>query len=230
MRFEDARVAITGAGGGVGAALVERFLGEGARVYAADRDADSLARLQARCEAGERLLASTFDVADEGACAAFAEAIRAAWGGLDVLVNNAGWFPVCAFESITLADWRRVCATNLDSVFLMSQSCLPLMKDCGRGRIVNIGSGSVFKGPANQAHYVAAKAGVIGFTRSLANAVGQYGVTANVVTPGLTATPGALDVFSSEGDRGARAHAAHRARPDGAGRRRGRVVPGLPRR
>ena len=197
MRFNDTGVVITGAAGGIGAALTRRFLSEGARVYAADRDADRLAALQAECAVGDNLLVADFDVSDEAACAAFAQSVRRAWGHLDVLVNNAGYFPVCAFEDMTLKQWRTVCAINLDSVFVMSQKFLPLMKESGRGRIVNIGSGSVFKGPAGQSHYVAAKAGVIGFTRSLANEVGQYGVTANVVTPGLTATPGALDVFSA---------------------------------
>jgi NAD(P)-dependent dehydrogenase (short-subunit alcohol dehydrogenase family) len=80
----------------------------------------------------------------------------------------------------------------------MSKSLLPLLKTGGSGRIVNIGSSSFFRGPALQCHYVAAKAGVIGFSRSLANAVGQYGITVNVVTPGLTATPGAISVFDME--------------------------------
>ena len=197
MRFNDAGVVITGAGGGIGAALTRRFLSEGARVYAADRDANKLAALQTECASCDNLRIAHFDVSDEAACAAFAQSVRHAWGRVDVLVNNAGYFPVCAFEDMTLAQWRDVCAINLDSVFIMSQRFLPLMKEGGHGRIVNIGSGSVFKGPAGQTHYVAAKAGVIGFTRALANAVGQYGITANVVTPGLTATPGALDVFSA---------------------------------
>jgi NAD(P)-dependent dehydrogenase (short-subunit alcohol dehydrogenase family) len=117
---------------------------------------------------------------------------------LDVLVNNAGYFPTCSFEDMKYAEWRQICEINLDSVFLMSKCFVPLMRLRGGGRIVNIGSGSVFKGPALQCHYVAAKAGVIGFSRSLANALGQYGITVNVVTPGLTATPGALEVFDMQ--------------------------------
>ena len=197
-RFFNVRVVVTGAGGGIGSAVAERFLKEGARVLAADLAPEGLAALTARCEAGDRLQTACFDVSEEEACFAFARQADADWRGLDVLVNNAGWFPICAFEDMTLAQWRRVCAVNLDSVFLMTRAFLPLLKTSARGRIVNVGSGSVFRGPADQAHYVAAKAGVVGFTRSLANAVGGYGITANVVTPGLTATPGALQVFAPE--------------------------------
>ena len=87
-------------------------------------------------------------------------------------------------------------AVNLDGVFLMTSAILPLMKNNGYGRIINIGSSSYFQGTANYVHYVAAKAGVIGFTRSLAREVGQYGITANVVAPGLTSTQFVLDSTS----------------------------------
>jgi NAD(P)-dependent dehydrogenase (short-subunit alcohol dehydrogenase family) len=87
-------------------------------------------------------------------------------------------------------------SVNLDGVFLMTSAILPLMKNGDHGRIINIGSSSYFQGTPNYAHYVAAKAGVIGFTRSLAREVGGYGITANVVAPGLTSTQFVLDSAS----------------------------------
>ena len=94
---------------------------------------------------------------------------------------------------MTAVQWRRIIDINLTGVFLMVKAILPLMKGRGWGRIVNIGSASVFLGVAAQTHYVAAKAGVIGFSRSLARALGEEGITVNVVTPGLTLTPVVTD-------------------------------------
>ena len=113
-------------------------------------------------------------------------------GRVDVLVNNAGVYPHAPFEELTLAEWRRVLATNLDGVFLCSRTVYPAMKARGYGRIVNVSSAAVLVGPAQMAHYVASKAGVIGFTRSLAAEAGRYGVTVNAVTPGFIETPGVL--------------------------------------
>jgi NAD(P)-dependent dehydrogenase (short-subunit alcohol dehydrogenase family) len=93
------------------------------------------------------------------------------------------------------ADWRRVIDINLTGTFLMTHAMLPLMKDSGWGRIINLSSGSVFGGVPGQTHYVAGKAGLIGLSRSLAREVGVYGITVNVVTPGLTVTKAAHDTF-----------------------------------
>ena len=87
---------------------------------------------------------------------------------------------------------------NLTGSFLMAHAFLPLMKERGWGRIINFGSGSVFDGTRNQTHYVAAKAGIVGFTRSLAREVGGYGITVNVITPGLTVTRAVRDHFPTE--------------------------------
>ena len=191
-------VVLSGAGGGIGSALVARFIAAGTTVFAVDVDGASLDALAGTLDAPERLLRLVMDVSDPDDCARLAAAVERETGGADILVNNAGYFPVCDFEEITLEAFRRVCAINLDSVFTMSRAILPGMKTRGAGRIVNIGSGSVFKGPAKQAHYVAAKSGVIGLSRSMASALGQYGITVNVVTPGLTETPGAREIFGHD--------------------------------
>jgi len=188
-------VLISGAAGGIGCELVHRFIADGASVIATDID---LTRLQAlKSLVGETTALTTFkaDVASEAGCRELGAAVSQRFGRLDVLVNNAGYFPVCAFEGMSYAMWRDVVTINLDSVFLMVKEFLPLLKKSSHGRIVNIGSGSFFKGNAGQSHYVAAKGGVVGLTRALAWELGDYGINVNVVTPGLTTTVAALKLL-----------------------------------
>jgi NAD(P)-dependent dehydrogenase (short-subunit alcohol dehydrogenase family) len=184
-------VVLTGAAGGIGALLVQRFIANGDLVIATDTSDEALAKLAARVNAGERLLTHVADIADEASCAALADFARSAGGRVDVLVNCAGFFPTQAFDEMTLADWNKIIGINLTGVFLMVKAMLPLMRGRGWGRIINFGSGSMFSGVAEQVHYVTAKAGVLGFTRSLARVVGQDGITVNLVAPGLTLTPAA---------------------------------------
>ena len=181
-------VVITGSGGGIGSALVDRFLANNDRVVALDRGSGTQNADRWSDAPSERLLALCGDVSDEADCARVADVVRESFGRVDVLINCAGYFPTGRVETMALEDWRRVIDVNLTGTFLMVRAMLPLMKEIGRGRIVNIGSASFFSGPPGRAHYVAAKGGVIGFTRSLASEVGSYGITANVVAPGLTVT------------------------------------------
>lgn len=101
-----------------------------------------------------------------------------------MLINCAGYFPFLPFEEITAETWRKIIDVNLTGHFLMTRAILPLMKDRGWGRVINFGSGSVFDGTVNQAHYVTAKAGMVGFTRTVARELGRYGITVNIITPG----------------------------------------------
>src|SRR5262249_23226453 len=111
-------------------------------------------------------------------------------GRCDVLVNNAGVYPACAFDEMTFAQWRHVFATNLDSMFLTAKAFVPDMKQGRWGRIVNISSHIVGLMAPGAAHYVASKAAIIGFTRALASELGEDGITVNAVAPGFTRTPG----------------------------------------
>jgi NAD(P)-dependent dehydrogenase (short-subunit alcohol dehydrogenase family) len=185
----DRVVVITGAAGGMGTLFVERFLANGDSVIAIDNDEDALGQLAGKAGVQTKLHVLAGDVSSEGSCAEFAHFTRNKTGRVDVLVNAAGFFPIQPFEEMTLGDWNKVVGTNLTGVFLMVRAMLPLMKDRGWGRIINIGSASMFDGVADQIHYVAAKAGVLGLSRSLARVVGKQGITVNVVTPGLTVTP-----------------------------------------
>ena len=187
-------VVITGAAGGVGALLVNRFLANSDTVLATDVNDEALQHLKVTHPCDSLLLAAA-DISSEQDCLRIADLARQHTGRVDVLVNCAGYFPLRAFEEMTADEWRRVIDINLTGPFLMTHALLPLMKDRKWGRIINFGSGSVFAGAAGQSHYVAAKAGVVGFSRSLARAVGDHGITVNVVTPGLTVTDAVRDHF-----------------------------------
>lgn len=190
-------VLITGAAGGVGAELVKRFLGNGDTVIATDLSPEALAKLKDNLGAGPALLTAAGNIADEGDVNALADLVRAQ-GGLDVLINCAGFFPFDTFEDTTLDRWRTVIDVNLTGYFLVTHTLLPLMKGRGWGRVINFGSASMFPGVPGQVHYVSAKAALVGFTRSLAREVGTEGITVNLLTPGLTLTGPVVDNFAPE--------------------------------
>ncbi len=181
----DRIVVVTGASGGMGKLVAERFLANGDTVIATDTSKDALAKLAA----DPRLATIAADVSKEDDCQAVADLAREKGGRVDVLVNVAGWFPVQPFEEVSADDFRKVIDINLTGTFLMIKAVWPLMKGRGWGRIVSVGSASTFEGVPDQIHYVAAKAGLFGLSRSLARGMGEEGVTVNVVTPGLTSTP-----------------------------------------
>lgn len=190
-------VFITGAAGGVGAALVDRFLRNGDRVIATDLSADALDKLRADLGAGEALVTVAGSITDEDDIRALTDTARCQ-GGVDVLLNVAGFFPFDMFADTTPDRWRTVIDVNLTGYFLVTHALLPLMTDRGWGRIVNVGSASMYPGVPGQVHYVSAKAGLLGFTRSLAREVGANGITVNLLTPGLTLTGPVLEHFPPE--------------------------------
>jgi len=182
-------VVITGAAGGIGSLLVGRFLSNQDRVFAMDRNVEALSGLKSARTNSGRLLTFAGDVSKREDTLKCADLVKTeAAGQLQVLVNCAGDFPFRSFEQMSYKERREIIDINLGGVFLMMQAMLPLMKAAGRGRVINFGFASIFEGVPEQVHYVAAKAGVIGLSRSLAVEVGNYGITVNVVTPGLTRT------------------------------------------
>jgi len=197
--MKDGRVVvITGARGAIGRKIVDRFLANGDRVIGLDRAKSSLEELATSRNAGNQLSTSCVDITDEYAVAEFAKHINQTHGHVDVLVNCAGFYPVVSFEQMTQEQWLEVIAINLTGTFRVTHALLPLMKSRGWGRIINIGSASVFEGVVGQTHYVSAKAGIVGFTRSLAMEVGDYGITVNIVAPGLTLTEPVLSGMPQE--------------------------------
>jgi NAD(P)-dependent dehydrogenase (short-subunit alcohol dehydrogenase family) len=191
-------VLITGAAGGMGALFVKRFLAHGDTVIATDTSDEALAKLVNGAAVGAKIFTLAADISDEASCARLAAFALAKAGHVDVLVNCAGFFPTQAFTEMSLADWNKVIGINLTGVFLMVKAILPLMTGRGWGRIINIGSGSMFDGVDTQVHYVAAKAGVLGLSRSLARVVGKDGITVNLVAPGLTMTPAVAKAMPHE--------------------------------
>ena len=181
-------VVVTGGAGGIGSKIVDRFLANGDTIFAIDNRLDALKTLLGTRSAQDQLLAVEGDVSKEDDTRGIADTIRAKAGRVDVLINCAGYYPIVPFEKMTFEQWQLIIAINLSGAFLMVSALLPLMKGRGWGRVVNIASASVFEGVVGQTHYVAAKSGLVGFSRSLATEVGEYGITVNCVAPGLTVT------------------------------------------
>ncbi len=185
----DRIVVVTGAAGGMGKLVVERFLANGDTVIATDTGDEGLAKLVDGETSTCKLHTIVADISSEGDCGRVAGLAKAVGGRVDVLVNVAGFFPIQPFDEMTADDFRKVVDINLTGTFLMIKAMTPLLRGRGWGRIVNVGSASVFEGVADQVHYVAAKSGLFGLSRSLARVFGKDGITVNVVTPGLTVTP-----------------------------------------
>jgi 3-oxoacyl-[acyl-carrier protein] reductase len=120
-------------------------------------------------------------------------------GGLHIVVNNAGIYPSIAFEDTTIEDWRRIMRLNLEGPFNVTQAALPHLRAAGWGRVVNITSAVVFLGPPDMVAYTTSKAGLVGFTRALAGAVGEDGITVNAIAPGLTRTATAARTVGAGG-------------------------------
>lgn len=182
----DSRIAIvTGAAGGLGKAIALLFAREGADIAILDRKAEgaeTVAR-QAR-DLGRRGLAVVADVSDETQVGAAMARIFGELGEPDILVNNAGIDTTSTVEEMPTEMWDEMIRINLRSVFLCTRAVLPAMRRKGYGRIVNISSQLAHKGGAQMAHYAAAKAGILGFTRSLSYEVAKDNITVNAICPG----------------------------------------------
>jgi 3-oxoacyl-[acyl-carrier protein] reductase len=177
---------VTGSASGIGRAIATRLIEAGSRVVIADRN---LGGAQAVAEAlGERALATSVDVSDEHAVAGMVEACRESFGDCTLLVNNAGIVQQARFEKLSVSDWDRMIAVHLRGTFLCTHAVIGPMLAAGDGVIINIASQLAQIGGIELTHYSAAKAGIIGFTKSLAREVSKRGVRVNAVAPGPIAT------------------------------------------
>ena len=180
------RALVTGASRGIGAEIAAALAAEGADVALNGRhESDELAAAVQRCaEYGVRAVTAVGDVAEVDGSRQAVESAREQLGGLDILVNNAGTLTQSPLVDMDVEMWDSMLATDLRSVFLCTKWALPGMVEQGWGRIISIGSQLGVKGAPEMAHYAAAKAGLLGFTRSVAREVASKGVLANVVAPG----------------------------------------------
>ena len=179
---------VTGGSQGIGLAIAEGLAEAGARVVVAD-----LAGAEAAAAAFAAGVGITADVADEGDVARLVAEVVERCGTIDILVHNAGLYAsleMRSFEQIPLEEWRQVMDVNVASMFLMCRAVLPVMRQGGGGKIVNISSGTPFRGVPFLLHYVTSKGAIVALTRALAKEVGKDNVLVNCVAPGFTMSAG----------------------------------------
>jgi NAD(P)-dependent dehydrogenase (short-subunit alcohol dehydrogenase family) len=198
-RFMGKTVLVTGAASGIGRATALRLGSEGAAVALADKNAEGAERMAAEIRSASNVAAHAlqFDAADGKSCARMVDEAVARLGRLDVLCNIAGIITGGPFTEIADADWERVIAINLSSLFYVTRQAMPHLVET-KGNVVNMASASGLRGVAERVPYSAAKAGVIGFTRSLATEYAPKLVRVNALCPGGIATPPILGALGGK--------------------------------
>ena len=191
MRLKDRSAIITGAASGIGKDIALVFAREGAKVAIADLNKEAANAAAAEIKgSGGTALGVAMDVTDEKAVNDGVAAVASAFGGVDILVSNAGIQIVHPLEEFTYAEWKKLMTIHVDGAFLTTKACLPLMYKSGRGGSV-IYMGSVHSKEASmlKAPYVTAKHGLIGLAKVVAKEGAKHGVRANVICPGFVRTP-----------------------------------------
>lgn len=179
---------VTGGAQGIGRAIADALAADGARIVIAD-----IANARAAAETYQGGVGVTVDVSDPAQVDAMVKTVIDQCGAIDILINNAGIFAsleMRPFEQIPVDEWRKVMDVNLLSMFLTCRAVVPIMKLQGRGKIVNISSGTPFRGVPFLLHYVTSKGAIVAFTRSLAKEIGASNVHVNCVAPGFTVSDG----------------------------------------
>jgi 2-hydroxycyclohexanecarboxyl-CoA dehydrogenase len=200
VRLAERTALVTGGASGIGAATCRRLAAEGARVAVTDVDLEGARTVAGEIDGG----AFELDVRSTDSIVAAVAATESALGPVDVLVNNAGYDEWAWFTDTDADLWDRVLAVNLRGVIAVTHAVLPGMQERRRGRIVNTASEAGRVGSSGSAVYSAAKAGVIGFTKTIAVENGRYGITCNAVAPGPIETPLLMAAPAELGDVGKR--------------------------
>jgi len=186
MRFQDRVVLISGAAQGIGAATTRRFADEGAHLLLLDLQAEPLEALAAQLPSA---VIHAGSVAERAVWDAAVAKALATWGRIDVLINNAGITRDARFDQMSIEQFDLVLDVNLRGVFHGGQAVLGAMLAAGRGNIINTSSVVGLHGNFGQTNYAAAKAGVVGMTKTWARELGPKGIRVNAVAPGFIATP-----------------------------------------
>ena len=190
-QLQDKIAIVTGAASGLGKEIAVTYAREGAKVAVADLNLDAAQAVADELNAkGGRAMAVAADVADEGQVNAAVAAVVEAWGGVDILVSNAGIQIVHPIEQFPFAEWKKLLAIHLDGAFLTTKACLPHMYASGRGgSIILMGSVHSKEASVLKAPYVTAKHGLIGLAKVIAKEGAKHKVRANVICPGFVRTP-----------------------------------------
>ena len=198
MKLAGRTAIVTGASRGIGRAIAQAFVAEGARVVVTGRDAPALAALAA--ELGDAAHPVAGDLAAPGTPDALVAAMLARFGSLDLLVNNAGAIhPARDMVDFTPEDWRAVIEVNLVAPAMLARAAIPAMRSAGRGHIVNISSIGGRKGARGRSAYRASKAALINLTESLAAELAKDSIQVNCICPGVVATEGYRALMASRG-------------------------------
>ncbi|MEO2038762.1 MAG: SDR family oxidoreductase [Martelella sp.] len=186
--LEGRKAVVTGAAQGIGKAIAKALAEAGAKVVISDINGEGAKAAAAEIGHGAVGVACDSTKVDE-VNKMLEDAAEN--GAIDILVNNASIVPFIAWDDVDLAHWQKIIDTNLTSVFIASRKATDMMRTAGRkGTVLNIASNAFYAGTPNMSAYVAAKGGVVGFTRALATEVGKYGIRVNAVTPGLIESDG----------------------------------------
>jgi 2-hydroxycyclohexanecarboxyl-CoA dehydrogenase len=190
MNLESKSAVVTGAASGIGKACALALAETGARVFVADIDADKGQTVAAAIrDRGQKAEFMQVDMTDPVSIDAFATAVQAQCGAVDVLINGAGWGRTAPFVEGTPEFWHKLLALNLVGPMTLAKALLPAMMERGGGKIVNIASDAGRVGSLGETVYAGAKGGLIAFTKSLARETARHGINVNCVCPGPTDTP-----------------------------------------
>ncbi len=196
---------ITGSGQGIGRAVALHFASRGYRVGLAERNEAAAHAVAAEiAEAGGEAMAIPTDVTDSASVSACVAQVASAFGGVDILINNARWSGLAPtpVQDLSDADWRQAMEVNVTGAFHCIRAAAPHMIEAGWGRIINMSSATVRKPPSRPyVHYITSKAALIGLTRSLAQELGRHGITVNAILPGAVETGVARPNGLSDADR-----------------------------
>jgi len=202
MRLAGKTAIVTGAARGLGRAISLRLAQEGSKVALVDIAYERALETAREVEAeGGEALTLKVDVSLEAETEEMARQVAAQWGRIDILVNNAAYYygmSIGPFYELAVEEWDRMMAVNVRGVWLCMKAVFPYMKEQGKGKIINVSSGTFFSGAGPFAHYVTSKAAIIGLTRAVAKEVGGYGINVNAVAPGCMMTEASLTVRTEE--------------------------------